>query len=812
MGQIFTKKNIINFLILGIMVLAIPLSINLVRQQQILKSRATAASIEFLDKAHGGSTDCVVSKTGGGQRATCPNISVRITAPTGGDVHLTQTASIVSKVYALECNPGDGVNACPTDKGTGHSYCVWAEGGNYEGGCVTEVCSNGASPPDCNPPPPAEQPPAPPAGGGQQCDSEADYTVYERCDTSECGKAIWSCKDDSSKTKSLGFPDDHGCSSPTSNCACATGGCAAPLSPPPPAGGNNLGQACAGYMQTCDGGTQWCTPGKYIKDDSGNTVCGFDPDATAGKCVLEPGSTTEGCNIQTTAPTTGCPDLPQYCDKDQAGKLQTFQCTGGRYDPSDPFAASDGCVRNCNPVAGDPAKCADPGINTVDPGTGGCCKQDTDCKASNTYQGQSTEGFKCTGFLGLCKDNGRAQPNFCEKSAGGPVAPGGGITCCTKDSQCPSGQTCTDSSVASCTASGKKACKASSQGVGPSNPQPPGGSNVAPPITQFRYVWGDRTDLNKPGVSWQTLPASGTIIVDNTQITNTTPGPKFLWVQFGDSSSPPKVTEPPTSKQLDFSGADPKITGDSCDPRVDLKDGSLIFKIKGENFGGKKGSLKADNTSLDVRDSDWKDDEVRGRLANPSDTSAGHTFQVTLTRSDGATATQSCDVSTTQITLGANWICQTPTKLDLPNVDMSVFQIASPSAGVVNPSAPSSFIASKTRETVTISQGVIKNIKAKLQERLWYIICLKAPRSLRLCTSSFPASSGNNVLTNFNLPFGDLNSDDTINSIDGSQLRQQWGKVTAAKNCDFNGDGVCNSFEYSCMLRYFNKSSQEEPQ
>ena len=42
------KKNLSNLLLLGILVLALPLGINLVRQQQIFKSRAVVAPIAFV--------------------------------------------------------------------------------------------------------------------------------------------------------------------------------------------------------------------------------------------------------------------------------------------------------------------------------------------------------------------------------------------------------------------------------------------------------------------------------------------------------------------------------------------------------------------------------------------------------------------------------------------------------------------------------------------------------------------------------------------------------------------------------------------
>src|SRR3989338_9482387 len=100
------KKNIINLLLLGIMVLAIPLTVRLVRQQQILFSQAAAARVEFLTQDSGG-TNCVVNR-GGNKVAVCNDLRVRFTAPTGEDIRfagrttLLPQQGLVSKVYAVD--------------------------------------------------------------------------------------------------------------------------------------------------------------------------------------------------------------------------------------------------------------------------------------------------------------------------------------------------------------------------------------------------------------------------------------------------------------------------------------------------------------------------------------------------------------------------------------------------------------------------------------------------------------------------------------------------------------------------------------
>ena len=73
------------------MVLAVPLTIKLVRQQQILFSHAAESKVEFLTKDQQGTTtadgkSCVVLRDG--KLVTiCKDIKVKLTAPTGSDIH-----------------------------------------------------------------------------------------------------------------------------------------------------------------------------------------------------------------------------------------------------------------------------------------------------------------------------------------------------------------------------------------------------------------------------------------------------------------------------------------------------------------------------------------------------------------------------------------------------------------------------------------------------------------------------------------------------------------------------------------------------
>lgn len=80
MGEIFAyfknKKNLVNLLILSILVLGIPLGVNLVRLQQIIKSRAAVDPIVFTGPN-------VRQKNDGSWVALKPQIQIQLTSPLG---------------------------------------------------------------------------------------------------------------------------------------------------------------------------------------------------------------------------------------------------------------------------------------------------------------------------------------------------------------------------------------------------------------------------------------------------------------------------------------------------------------------------------------------------------------------------------------------------------------------------------------------------------------------------------------------------------------------------------------------------------
>lgn len=330
------------------------------------------------------------------------------------------------------------------------------------------------------------------------------------------------------------------------------------------------------------------------------------------------------------------------------------------------------------------------------------------------------------------------------------------------------------------------------------------GGTASPVITKFRFAENPSELAGATVNSYQ----QGGVTVPHTL--SDTLGEKSIWYQFGDDSG--NWTAQSRDGIL-LVGPDPVITGSSCNINLDIKDGSLLFRVQGDNFGSQNFSnsrLSADNSNLEIRE--WTSQRVMATMVNPPDTTTGKTYGVVLTRSDGVSATATCRVNTTQISFGAKLFCRAPSNFDQDNVSLTIVQNA---LGVGTTAASGNFRAGdKARETVAITkEGVISNLKTKLQEGLEYIICIKAPKSLRICTNKFTAVSGNNIIQNLNLPIGDVNNDELINSVDAGICKAEWGPAGGirAKACEFNRDNVTNSFEWSCLLHDFNAPNQPEP-
>lgn len=179
----------------------------------------------------------------------------------------------------------------------------------------------------------------------------------------------------------------------------------------------------------------------------------------------------------------------------------------------------------------------------------------------------------------------------------------------------------------------------------------------------------------------------------------------------------------------------------------------------------------------------------------------------TLTRkADGRSVVSApCKIGVSQIAVNLSPICRSissQTGGTISNVD---FQAIEDKVG-----------GQQVKQKVEINgDGTIQGLQAVLNTGQDYKISVKAPRSLRK-TSSITASSGTSV-ANFTLPLGDIfplvTGDGTINTLDYSELRREWGSAAnaSARPGDLNDDGVVNSVDYSCMRLFFDQKDDPLP-
>lgn len=87
--QLFSKGNIISFLMIAILIVAIPVVVNLAQKQQQLKSQAAGEEIKF----SGPTVTCDSGAATGevGCSTTAPEVRVELNSPFGNPIGATQT-------------------------------------------------------------------------------------------------------------------------------------------------------------------------------------------------------------------------------------------------------------------------------------------------------------------------------------------------------------------------------------------------------------------------------------------------------------------------------------------------------------------------------------------------------------------------------------------------------------------------------------------------------------------------------------------------------------------------------------------------
>ncbi len=281
---------------------------------------------------------------------------------------------------------------------------------------------------------------------------------------------------------------------------------------------------------------------------------------------------------------------------------------------------------------------------------------------------------------------------------------------------------------------------------------------------------------------------------------NPAPGSKQIWIRFNG----PAGTQPRTEHiSVELVAPPPVIASLSC--KVELNKQNLLLTINGERLGNGSGKVKVNSKDADI--TSWNSSQVVASLKPGENLDDGKLFKVVLSTSDGTTLPEvSCLVNTSVLSLGARLFCRAPGAFDVNSVKVTLVDAQ----------------GNKVDEVVSIDKdGLIKNLRTRLQTGQRYAISIKAPYSLRR-NSLFTAGEGTNLISaeddsNFILPVGDIApvilSDGKINALDSSEMIRQWSVLGAnqGRTADFNRDTKVNSIDWACMRYDFNKEDEPIP-
>ena len=290
-------------------------------------------------------------------------------------------------------------------------------------------------------------------------------------------------------------------------------------------------------------------------------------------------------------------------------------------------------------------------------------------------------------------------------------------------------------------------------------------------------------------------------IFTNFELSDPTPGDKFIWVEFKASDGRTEIRH----IRIRLVGDPPEIKGVVCN--LDIARENVKITVEGKNLGTDQGKVTADGKDTEILE--WTNDLVTALMNKPNiSNDQTNRFKIAISGSDGTLIKEvPCEIDTALIYLGARLFCREPGKFDVEGVKVRILDS----------------IKTSVEETVSIDkEGVVKGLQTRLQAGSRYALSIKAPYSLRRNTY-FTASAGTTVVESdtggdFILPVGDIapkvRVDGFINSLDRSELSTQWrvlGTQTTVRTGDFNRDTKVNSVDWACMRFDFNQSDADLP-
>lgn len=342
---------------------------------------------------------------------------------------------------------------------------------------------------------------------------------------------------------------------------------------------------------------------------------------------------------------------------------------------------------------------------------------------------------------------------------------------------------------------------------------PPPGQPPAPTVVkvQYRVTQADTKQnsekaLDSVGfVDFTPGKASGAQRVD-VPLTGVKLGDiRFVSVQFKKilSDNSEKLSQPFTSPLIKYTLPP---SADSVDCHQAISGNGTIIDIKGANLGqkGTKGAVRAKGKKAAIDSANWKDNEIVANLENER---LDGENDVEITLDDGTTLTKQCVVGVDTVVFDVKQQCRPAGKYDLGDVDVKIYANVPASQAV----------PLLTQKIKTDNRGHSEGFAPKLEKGKPYALLAKAVGTIaRKATFDTTTGTANVTVT---LPAGDIAPveapDGVINTNDSRELFRRW-RITASAGggdcsvADLNGDGVCNSIDWSCMRRNFNPPNNRD--
>ena len=296
------------------------------------------------------------------------------------------------------------------------------------------------------------------------------------------------------------------------------------------------------------------------------------------------------------------------------------------------------------------------------------------------------------------------------------------------------------------------------------------------------------------------LPYTSHPLVTNITFADPTPGRKFVFVRYYSNSNQ-------TSDATAFIDliADPEITGCS----IEFKGNTVGFVVVGDNFGTVKGKIQVGNASP-VNFQEWSNTRVIATVPTNQFKDPGlQTVPVTVTRSDGLIARGACsNKANSNLSLGAKLFCPQVQPHVISGVDLKIVEATRTGQVVFN-------------QKVTIDEtGVVKDKLPLLKENFGYKLAIKVPRGVRQVIE-FIGQLGTTNVTDFTvhgkrLALGDIapqGGDGAINTLDKGEMNVEWNLVEEdpGRPADLNEDTRVNSVDWACMRYDFGKLDAPDP-